>query len=97
MSLQKRDLVKTIAKKTGISQSDTTQVINHFLEEITHALANHGRLELRKFGVFETGQHKARKLKHPSTGKIIHIPAQNIVKFKASSYFKAKINTTKKE
>ena len=97
MSLQKRDLVRTIAQKTGLSQSETAQVINHFLEEVTHTLTEHPRLELRKFGVFETGYHQARKLKHPKTGKVINVPAQKVVKFKASSYFKEKLNSIKEE
>jgi len=42
----------------------------------------HGRIELRNFGVFEVKQRAARKARNPRTGDEVYVPPKKVVVFK---------------
>ena len=52
-TIAKRTLAERIAEKTGLGQTQTLQVIQHFLDEIIDELAAGNRLEFRDFGVLK--------------------------------------------
>jgi nucleoid DNA-binding protein len=64
-NLTKRDLVISIAEKTGLIQQEVFSVIQHTLDSITEALATGRGVELRDFGVFKTRPTKQRVGRNP--------------------------------
>ena len=52
-SKTKKDIVKTIAEETGLTQQSAKELVQRTLDSIVQMLADHGRIELRNFGVFE--------------------------------------------
>lgn len=58
--------------------------VRRIFAEITHALANGGRVEIRGFGVLETKQLAAGERRHPRTGAPIQVPARSAVQWKTS-------------
>ena len=78
----KRELVKTIAEKTALTQVQTSEVIQLALELIAKAIVTEGRMELRNFGVFEVKHRNPRKARDPRTGKTMDVPARNVIVFR---------------
>jgi len=80
----KREIVKSVAEKTALTQVQTHEVVQLTLEAIVEAILTEGRMELRNFGVFEVRHRKARKARDPRTGETMDVPARNVVAFRAS-------------
>jgi integration host factor subunit beta len=78
----KRELVKTIAEKTALTQVQTAEVIQLALDAIAEAIVSDGRMELRNFGVFEVKLRQPRKARDPRNGATMDVPARNVVVFR---------------
>lgn len=87
----KRDLVKTIAERAALPQAQTAEVVQLTLEAIVEAAVEHGRLELRNFGVFEVKHRAPRKARHPVTGKTMDVPARDVLTFRPSPAVEAQV------
>ena len=81
--MTKNDIVLSIAETTGMSQTDVKKIVQRTLDSIIDVLKDHGRLELRNFGVFEVRNRKARKARNPRTGEEVMVPPCKVVSFKA--------------
>ena len=65
----KSSLVQTIAEQNPhLYQRDVEIIVNAILNEITEALANGDRVELRGFGAFSVKNRGARVGRNPRTG-----------------------------
>ncbi len=90
--MTKADLVEEISKETGLSKKDTGIIVNLIIENITRALAEGEKVELRGFGSFKVKSRKARKARNPRTGASVDVPAKLVPYFKASNELKDKVN-----
>ena len=82
MAITKNDVVLRIAGETGLHQTDVKRIVQMTLDGIIDCLASEGRLELRRFGVFETHIRKPRKARNPRTGEEVMVPERKVVTFK---------------
>ena len=93
----KKDLVNNVTSKLdGFLKKDVTHAVDIILENISEALAEGRRAEIRGFGSFSVRQRKARVTKNPRTGKIMDIPARNTVHFTMSKSIKEPLVKKKK-
>lgn len=91
MTMTKRDLVTLLANKLGMTQADVANVLESFLDEICHRLADGRRLEFRDFGVLETKTRASRVGRNPRTGEQVPIPERKVVTFKPGKRMKEDI------
>lgn len=82
----KREIVKTIAEKTALTQAQAAEVVQLTLEAIADTVLAERRIELRNFGVFELRERKPRKARDPRTGATLVVPARQVVVFKPSRH-----------
>ena len=73
-------------------QRDVERIVNTIFEEITDALANGDRVELRGFGAFSVKTRGARVGRNPRTGEPIQIKASKMPKFKPGTPLKEAVN-----
>jgi uncharacterized protein YjbI with pentapeptide repeats len=92
MSLTRKQLIRSIAKDTGISQKKTSEILTALLKIITAAVVSEDYVLLRKFGKFHVIEKKARRVRHPLTREYIFVAKQKAVKFKSSICLKNLIN-----
>jgi integration host factor subunit beta len=93
----KKDLVNHITSNLdGFLKKDVGSAVDIILENISKALAEGRRAEIRGFGSFSVRQRKARSTKNPRTGKIMDIPARNTVHFTMSKSIKEPLVKKKK-
>ena len=92
MTKTKRELAIDVAKKLGITQSESAAVIEALVKAITENLSKGHRFELRDFGVFETTKRAARVGRNPRTGAQVAVPARQIVKFRPGKKMKEAVH-----
>lgn len=83
----KRELVKSIAERTALTQAQTSEVIGLLLEAIAETVIEERRVELRNFGVFELKLRRPRKARNPLTGEVLPIPERQAVVFRPGRAF----------
>jgi len=81
-TITKKELIDSIAEKTGITQSRIKPIVQQFLDEIAAELAKNNRLEFRDFGIFEVRMQAPRVAQNPKTLKPVEVPVKRKVKFK---------------
>jgi nucleoid DNA-binding protein len=77
----KKDIVRKIAERSGLTQLEVKEVVQETFNEIVRTLLREGRIELRNFGVFEVKRRKARKARNPRTDEPVQVEAKNVVTF----------------
>lgn len=78
----KKEIVSAIAEDLKLSPQTVRDVVQHFLDKLTHILVQRDRLEFRDFGVFEVVLRKAKIGRNPKNADVaIKIPARYAVKF----------------
>lgn len=82
--MTKKEIVKDIADKLGLTQLKTKEIVQMTFDAIIDTLieSDDHRIELRNFGVFEVKQRAARKARNPRTGERVDVPPKNVVTFK---------------
>ncbi|HHT47256.1 MAG TPA: HU family DNA-binding protein [Firmicutes bacterium] len=89
----KLDLVKIIAQKLSITQKESSDFLNAFIETIEEKLIEGDKVRLVGFGTFLTRKRESREGRKPSTGEKIIIPASIAPAFKPGKRLKEKLNS----
>ena len=91
MNFSKNILIKNIAKKSLVSSSDATSILELFLLLIKDK-AKSKSVKLSRFGSFSFKKTPKRLGRNPKTKDSYIIPMLNKLNFKSSSKIKEKIN-----
>jgi DNA-binding protein HU-beta len=86
--LNKKQLIDSVAGKTGESKRLVGDVIETALEQITSQVKKGERVQLPGFGTFERRARSARTARNPRTGEEIQVKATKVPAFKAGAQFK---------
>jgi nucleoid DNA-binding protein len=87
----KKEIVKTISDKTGLTQLQIKEIVQLTFDGIVETLLEEGRVELRNFGVFQVKSRKARKARNPRTGRQVDVPEKFVVTFKPGKEMEARV------
>ena len=92
----KSGLVQTIAEQNPhLYQRDVEIIVNAILNEITEALANGNRVELRGFGAFSVKNRGARVGRNPRTGERVEVEEKWVPFFKTGKDLRDRLNAPK--
>ncbi len=89
--MTKKEIVRQIAAELEVDQTVVKKVVQRCLDSIIDNVTNHGRLELRNFGVFEVKQRAARKARNPKTNEEVFVPAKRVITFQAGKNVSAQM------
>ena len=67
-------------------------IVNMILENISVALTDGDKVELRGFGSFKVKSRRSRTARNPRTGDSVAVPAKQVPYFKASNELKGRLN-----
>lgn len=95
--MNKQDVIRALAQKTGFTQAKSEKMINSLLEIITEALAFDEKVQFSGFGSFETTVRAPRIGRNNKTNEMITIPAVRSPVFRASDTLKAAVNNDRVE
>jgi len=91
--MTKSELIAKVAKQTGISASNTENVLNAFVENIIDSLKTGESVTIAGFGRFEMRQRKTKAYTNPKTKTKSQLQPTSIPGFKASGQMKQRISS----
>ncbi len=87
------ELVQSIAEQNPhLTIRDVERIVATVFDEITDALAEGRRVELRGFGAFSTRAREARTGRNPRTGAAVDVNAKRVPYFKPGKELREKLN-----
>ena len=91
ITMNKAELIDSIAEKTGHTQADTIKTLDALVETIEATVAGGGKVQLVGFGSFEPHHRAARAGRNPQTGEPIEIAEATLPKFTPGKLFKDRV------
>ena len=93
MSATKQEIINKISKNfPNLYKKDINKLFDIVLLEITKAIANNERVELRDAIIFEAKSFKARYARDPRNNQKVFVPDRKLIKFKISKKWQKEIN-----
>ncbi len=94
--MTKSELIQKLAERNPhLFLRDVEKIVDTVFGEITDALANGDRVELRGFGAFSVKHRDARVGRNPRTGETVQVEAKRLPFFKTGKALREKLNEEK--
>jgi integration host factor subunit beta len=91
--MTKSELIQRIAElNPHLYHRDVERIVTTIFEEISEALAQGDRVELRGFGAFSVKQRDARVGRNPRTGAAVQVAEKHIPFFKTGKLLRERMN-----
>lgn len=87
------ELIQKIADDNPhLYQRDVERIVNTIFDEITGAMADGDRVELRGFGAFSVKKRDARVGRNPRTGEAVDVEEKHVPFFKTGKLLRDRLN-----
>lgn len=90
--MNRTELVKAVAEKSGLSQKQTAAVVENVFSTIVDTVAAGESVAILGFGTFEKKHRGVRVGRNPATGEAMEFAASDTPAFKAGKAFKEKVH-----
>ena len=91
--MTKSELIEALARRqTHLAFADVEMAVKSVIEQMSQALAQGERIEVRGFGSFALHYRPPRMGRNPKTGARVEVPAKRIPYFKPSKELKDLVN-----
>jgi len=91
-TVTRADLSEAVYKKVGLSRTESADLVELFLKEITDCLEKGETVKLSSFGSFIVRKKNKRIGRNPKTGEEVPIAPRRVLVFKPSNVLKDRIN-----
>ena len=91
-SMTKSQLIKAVAKRSGISESSARNAFEAMIDLIAEELSRGGSVSVPGFARFSVQERPARDVRNPFDGTTISKPADRVAKVKLSKSFSKNLN-----
>jgi integration host factor subunit alpha len=91
-TVTRADLSEAVYQKVGLSRSESADLVELFLQEISSCLEKGENVKLSSFGSFIVRDKNERIGRNPKTGQEVPIAPRRVLVFKPSNVLKDKIN-----
>ncbi len=89
----KSELILRLAElNPHLYQRDIERIVSTIFDEISNALAQGHRVELRGFGAFSVKRRAARMARNPRTGAAVHVADKHVPFFKSGKELRERLN-----
>jgi integration host factor subunit beta len=93
--MTKSELILRLAERNPhLYQRDVERIVSTIFEEISAALAEGSRVELRGFGAFSVKSREARTGRNPRTGETVHVARKSVPFFKVGKELRMRLNAS---
>jgi integration host factor subunit beta len=90
--VNKGDLIETLASETGLPRVKAEAVVELFFDEMSKALANDDRIEIRGFCSIYVKEYRGYIGRNPKTGQSIQVPSKKLPFFKCGKELKERVD-----
>ncbi|WP_135075002.1 integration host factor subunit beta [Terasakiella sp. SH-1] len=92
--MTKSELIARLAEANPhLFQRDVERIVTTIFDEITQALAEGNRVELRGFGAFSVKTRGSRVGRNPRTGESVDVGEKAVPYFKTGKKLRERLNT----
>ena len=89
----RQDVVRRVAARAkGVYTKDSQALVDILFREMSDALANGDRIEIRGFGTFTVKHRKARIARNPKTSESVELDGRVVPYFRAGKELKERLN-----
>jgi integration host factor subunit alpha len=85
-------LAEAVYQEVGLSRSESGELVDAILDEVSQALLDDGTVKISSFGTFTVRQKGQRVGRNPKTGEEVPILPRQVLVFRASQKLKDLIN-----
>ena len=86
------DLVRALKEETGLEKNKAMTVVNIFFNEMSNALKNGDRVEIRGLFSFYVKNYKAYIGRNPKTGEKVKVKSKKLPFFKCGNGLSKRLN-----
>ena len=90
--MNKQDLIIALKDENGLTKSEAKAVVNIFFNEMSNALANGDRVEIRGLCSFYVKNYKAYSGRNPKTGEQTQVKPKKLPFFKVGRKLKERVD-----
>lgn len=91
--MTKSELIQRLAERNPhLFLRDVEKIVETVFDEISAALENGDRVELRGFGAFSVKHRDARTGRNPRTGEAVEVEAKRLPFFKTGKALRERLN-----
>ena len=94
--MTKTELIDALSNEAGLTTSNAKEVGRVFFDELSNALTNNDRVEIRGFGTFKVKNYDGYTGHNPKTGEPIKVKAKKMPFFKCGNELKDRVDTFRK-
>jgi integration host factor subunit alpha len=91
-TLTRAQLSEAVYQTVGLSRTESAQLVERVLDEISASLMRGETVKLSSFGSFSVRQKGGRVGRNPKTGEEVPISPRRVMVFKPSNVLKQRIN-----
>ncbi len=93
--MTKTELIEALSNEAGLTRSKGKEIVKVFFDEISNALTNNDRVEIRSFGSFKVKNYDGYTGHNPKTGEPIKVKSKKLPFFKCGRELKDRVDTDK--
>lgn len=90
--MNKSDLIEVLAKQSELTKPKAGEVVDLFFDEMTRALAEGDRVEIRGFCSIFVKAYKGYMGRNPKTRQVVQVPPKQLPFFKAGKELKERVD-----
>lgn len=90
--MNKSELIKALADKTGMPLDDATTMVQIFFNSMKKSLLDGDRVEIRGFGSFKIKEYEGYAGRNPKTGQTVDVIPKKLPFFRAGKELKEFVN-----
>ena len=90
--MNKQDLIIVLRNEARLTKSEAKAVVNLFFDEMSNALANGDRVEIRGLCSFYVKNYKAYSGRNPTTGEPTQVKSKKLPFFKCGKELKERVD-----
>ena len=90
--MNKLELIETLKTEAGITKNEAMAVVKLFFDEMSNAMANGDRVEIRGLCSFYVKKYNAYTGRNPKTGEEVKIKPKKLPFFKCGKELKERVD-----
>jgi len=90
--MNKMDLIEALKQEADLTKNEATAVVNLFFDEMSNALTNGARVEIRGLCSFCVKKYKSYTGRNPKTGDKVMIKPKKLPFFKCGKELKERVD-----
>lgn len=90
--MNKSDLIEALSKSEDLTRTKAEEIVNLVFSEMTNALVDGDRVEIRGLGSFKVKSYDGYKGRNPKTGKQIKVKSKKLPVFKCGKELKERVD-----